>query len=506
LSLDTKGFISQITFVISQMLKQLFILLLLLTGGFMAMAQSCECYDELRFAKQKIEKNYAGFNDKVEESNLGNYTAHSDAMLERAMTIEDPYACASLIRKWLAYFKDGHIQLNYDRPNLRDLSDEAIRETFAYTQSAPKWTEKKVRKYLIKNTLHPIEGIWQNASGSYRTAIIKSPSANSASDFIGVVLKADSVYWMPGNIKVQINSTSEGLLAEYYYRDHHPELVEVKLHGDEIVEFVGLSQWKKQYPEAINPTEMRIDPDYFSKNNQAIKPSFSRLDKQTALLTLPSFGGQHAIVIDSLINTHMADITSSENLIIDLRGNPGGSDFCYAPIIPILYTHPIFTDGVSIYASEDNIRSWEVLLEDPKFSPAIRVRIKELVNKMKSNLHGHVEVPGEEVRHDTIFANPAKIGIIVDKSCASSTEQFILAAKQSDKVTVFGESTAGVLDYANMRSVEMKEMPYKLFYATSKSNRLPENPIDGLGISPDIELSDTTDWIAEVRHRLKKLD
>lgn len=492
--------------MIIRILKQLVILLLPLTLVLEADAQACDCYDELIFAKEKIEHNYAGFNDKVNETNRAAYEEFLDEIIKRAQSMEDRYACAALIRKWLAYFKDGHIQLNHDRPNLRDLSEDAIRETFASTQSAPKWTEKKVRKYLDKNTLHPIEGIWQNASGSYRTAIIKSPNTTSASDFIGVVLKADSIYWMPGNIKVEINSTNDGLLAEYYYRDHHPELVEVKLYGDEIVEFVGLSQWKKQYPEAIRRTEVRVDPDYFSKNNRTITPSFLRLDDQTALLTLPSFGGQHAIVIDSLINTHMADITSSENLIVDLRGNPGGSDFCYAPIIPILYTHPIFTDGVSIYASEDNIRSWEVLLEDPKFSPAIKVRIRELVDKMKSNLNGYVEVPGEEVRHDTIYANPQKIGIIVDKSCASSTEQFILAAKQSDKVTVFGESTAGVLDYANMRSVDMKEIPYKLFYATSKSNRLPDSPIDQIGISPDIELSDTTDWVAEVRHRLKKLD
>ncbi|MEQ8715358.1 MAG: S41 family peptidase [Cyclobacteriaceae bacterium] len=488
-----------------QILKQLLILLpfaIALQAG----AQPCECRDELLFAKEKIESNYAGFNDKVNDSNRASYEGFTNEIAKRAQSIEDRYACAALIRKWLAYFKDGHIQLNHDRPDLSDLSEDEIREMYASTQSANKWSEKKVRKYLDKNTLHPIEGIWQNASGSYRTAIIRSPIPDATSDFIGIVLKADSIFWMPGNIKVELTETEGRLLANYYYRDHHPELVDVNLYGDEVIEFSGISQWRKQYPPVKKAAGITVDPDYFSKSNQSPIPSFRKLDYQTSLLTLPSFGGQHASVIDSLINTHMTDITSSENLIIDLRGNPGGSDFCYAPIVPILYTHPIFTAGVSIYASEDNIKSWEVLLDDPKFSPAIRVRIKELVDKMKSNLNGFVEVPGEEVRHDTVYSNPQKIGILVDKSCARSTEQFILVAKQSDKVTVFGESTAGVLDYANMRSVDMKEIPYKLFYATSKSNRLPNNPIDQIGIRPDIELPDSIDWVAEVKSRLKKLD
>ncbi|MEQ9300810.1 MAG: S41 family peptidase [Cyclobacteriaceae bacterium] len=492
--------------MIIRILKQLVILLLPLALVLEAEAQSCDCYEELIFAKEKIESNYAGFKDKVNETNRAAYEGFSDEIIKRAQSMEDRYACAALIRKWLAYFKDGHIQLNHDRPNLGDLSEDEIRTMFASTQSEKKWSEKKIKKYLDKKELHPIEGIWQNTSGSYRTAIIRSSNPNSTSDFMGIVLKADSVYWMPGHIKVEVTETDGKLMADYYYRDHHPELVEVSLYGDEVVEFAGISQWKKQYPAVKESAGMTVDPDYFAKNNQPVVPSFSKLDNLTALLTLPSFGGQHASVIDSLIYTHMTDITSSESLIIDLRGNPGGSDFCYAPIVPILYTHPIFTAGVSIYASEDNIRSWEVLLEDPKFSLVIKVRIRELVDKMKSNLNGYVEVPGEEVRHDTVYANPQKIGIIVDKSCASSTEQFILAAKQSDKVTVFGESTAGVLDYANMRSVDMKEIPYKLFYATSKSNRLPESPIDQIGISPDIELPYATDWIAEVKSRLKKLD
>ncbi len=467
-------------------------------------AQSCDCASELTFARLKIEKNYAGFRDKVDQSNITSYQDHSLTFEEAAKSITDPFACATLIRNWLAYFKDGHIQLNYDRVDLGDSSEAYIRSYYSAAQSIAKWNEKKILKYLSKSDLHPVEGIWENASGSYRTAIIRNPLNRESGQFVGLVLSADSVYWMPGQVKVELAEKDNGLSADYYYRDHHPEQVEANLYGDEVLEFSGISQWKKKYPKPSKPSIVKVDPDYFRKNNQPVSPSFRQVDATTTLLTLPSFGGQYAIKIDSLIAVHLTDITAAENLIIDLRGNEGGSDFCYAPIIPILYTNPIFTDGISIYASDDNIKSWEVLLDDPKVSPAIKVRIRELVNKMRANLDGYVEVPGEEVRHDSIFSNPDRIAIIIDSSCASSTEQFILAAKQSKKVTVYGESTAGILDYANMRSVQMPNMPYKLFYATSRSGRLPDNPINQIGISPDVSLADTADWVAQVRHHLAK--
>ena len=472
-----------------------------------ANAQSCDCNRAFSFVRAKVEENFAGFQDKVRGANAETYQAHTSHYDRLTTQTEDIFYCVKLIRDWVRFFNEGHVQLVYNRPDFSSYADQEIRNHFANTRSFDKWTEKKALQYLKKNELDPIEGIWENASGTYRTFIRRGENKSQDNYFMGTILKADSIYWMPGQVKVDIYKTTEGYVADYYYRDHHPERVAVNLAFQSgMIEFVGLTQWKKKVPSIDSNQGVVMDPEYFSKHNQAPKPEFSTLDDETNLLILPSFGGEYAFQIDSLIRTNMSSLTSKPNLIIDLRGNEGGTDFCYAPIIPILYTHPIFTKGVSIYASEDNIRSWEILLEDPNFSPSIKARIQELVEKMKANRNGFIEIAGETTNSDTVFQYPSKVGIIIDNRCASSAEQFLLAAKQSKKVTLFGQSTAGVVDYSNMRSVPVPCFPYTLEYATSRSNRLPYEPIDNQGIMPDVMLSHEHNWVAYVKHYLKKED
>ena len=54
-------------------------------------------------------------------------------------------------------------------------------------------------------------------------------------------------------------------------------------------------------------------------------------------------------------------------------------------------------------------------------------------------------------------------------------------------MTLFGnENTAGVLDYSNITPKESPSGKYDLYLPATRSRRLPENPIDNIGIAPDI--------------------
>lgn len=68
----------------------------------------------------------------------------------------------------------------------------------------------------------------------------------------------------------------------------------------------------------------------------------------------------------------------------------------------------------------------------------------------------------------------------------SSCEGFVLATRQSGKVCVVGEHTGGVLDYANQWHLAVPDSKFVLWYPTSRSQRLPKDPVDVAGISPDI--------------------
>ena len=91
---------------------------------------------------------------------------------------------------------------------------------------------------------------------------------------------------------------------------------------------------------------------------------------------------------------------------------------------------------------------------------------------------------------------PRRIGILIDRPCGSSCEQFLLEARQSFKVKLYGRPTAGALDYSNLRPHTLPSGQRVLWYATSRSLRLPTFPIDAGGVQPDEYLPPPADGAA----------
>jgi C-terminal processing protease CtpA/Prc len=95
--------------------------------------------------------------------------------------------------------------------------------------------------------------------------------------------------------------------------------------------------------------------------------------------------------------------------------------------------------------------------------------------------------------------------VLIDEDCASSTEQFLLEAIQSRKVTLMGQHTAGILDYANVRDEALPCMSFILHYATTRSQRVDAGKgIDNVGIKPRVMLGANQDWVEEARRYLEK--
>lgn len=59
-----------------------------------------------------------------------------------------------------------------------------------------------------------------------------------------------------------------------------------------------------------------------------------------------------------------------------------------------------------------------------------------------------------------------------------------------------GTPTYGAIDYASVRKFDFGCSEYKLYLPTFRSLRLPDYPIDNIGIQPDIYLDKTVeDWV-----------
>ncbi|MEM9053409.1 MAG: S41 family peptidase, partial [Bacteroidota bacterium] len=90
-------------------------LLLLMTvhliGDIHLKAQGYDCLGNLDFVINHIEKNYPGFADKVTSENLIVYQDFKKKSLNKASTVQNKLDCLEQINEFIAFFKDGHIQI-----------------------------------------------------------------------------------------------------------------------------------------------------------------------------------------------------------------------------------------------------------------------------------------------------------------------------------------------------------------------------------------------------------
>ncbi|MDP5171036.1 MAG: S41 family peptidase, partial [Bacteroidia bacterium] len=248
----------------------------------------------------------------------------------------------------------------------------------------------------------------------------------------------------------------------------------------------------------------------YHKAMEASAPYLQELDDKTNYLRLPSFNLGYKAAIDDLMLENKEAILNKPYLIIDLRNNGGGSDDSYLEILPFLYTSPIKVVGVSFLASPLNISSLEEGSKNPKLDEETRETLAELIPKLKENEGSFVNLEEEEISYiemDEIYPTPQKVAILINENNASAAEQFLLEARQSSKVQLFGRNTAGILDISNVNIIESPCKEFVIAYSMSKSYRIPEEAIDDVGITPDVVIPDEIpdhQWVEFVRQRMNE--
>jgi hypothetical protein len=233
------------------------------------------------------------------------------------------------------------------------------------------------------------------------------------------------------------------------------------------------------------------------------RPSLEVLDDKALLLTIPSADSSRQKAVDSLLTANKALLARTPDLLVDVRGNGGGSARVFLALLELLYTQPVVLDGVEIRSSAHNLAMYRGLLSKPGAPADVRKQLRDIIARMEASPTGFVlGQPGRTrtLGKHRVQANPQRVSILIDHRCASATEEFLLAARQSKKVTLFGEPTAGVLDYADLY---MEPLPSGLFTVsmpTSRSLRLPKHPFDADGLRPDVTVpSWQFDWVYFVR-------
>ncbi len=213
-----------------------------------------------------------------------------------------------------------------------------------------------------------------------------------------------------------------------------------------------------------------------------------RLSAHTLLLTLPRFNNEQGAVVADLLRQHARELAAADNLIVDVHGNGGGSDFVWLPVFQLLYTRVVALVNSSIYSTPDNIVKYDRLLADTTIPAADKEETRQLADQLRNHPGEFVRRADDTIRFDAVAARPRRVAVVTAVGCQSSCENFVLASRQSGKVCLVGENTGGVLDYANQWHLDIPESPFVLWYPTSRSQRLPQDPVDVSGIAPDIRV------------------
>ncbi len=468
--------------MLTTLLKSSLIFLLITT--FNVSAQDCNCTTQLKWLIDTFETNDAGFQYVVDKKGVDDYEKHNESFLLKASATENILDCGKLLYEWTNYFRSGHLGIKIVNPQSlvgNQLDTTSIIAKYKNTEKF-EFQLNEIKKNLDVIHTPSIEGIWKNRN--YIIGLIRD-GKNEKRDYVGFIIEADSLYWQKKMVKLElINSTeNDQYLTNFYMQDHSKIKMTSRLVGNNFLQ-TGDIFWKRLYPE-FQPDSATLS---FLKHIDTRIPIIENIDQTTTIVRIPTFNRNAKKQIDSLLQSHHQEILSKKNLIIDVRNNGGGSDASYAELLPYLYTNPIRSVGVEFLSTPLNNERMKLLIKDPNFSKANKIWFRQSLKKLNKNLYQFVNLDDETVRiktFDTVYQYPSNIAILINEYCGSTTEEFLLAAKQSRKVKLLGKTTSGVLDFSNQHFVKSPCEVFELVYSISKSKRLPYFPIDNIGIQPD---------------------
>lgn len=243
-------------------------------------------------------------------------------------------------------------------------------------------------------------------------------------------------------------------------------------------------------------------------------PVAEKLDDETFLLRFPTCMGDDAYVKWTWDAVDQYRKSGCTHLIVDIRGNGGGADWQYYPIMRILYGQPGKTHGVMLRNSPDNRERWS------QFGPE-----DEWIKALQDSAAAHADEPwfaigNEYVTHEEDSVDPRrpeKAAIIIDHSVGSSGEQLLLDLRAvAPDVKFYGrDNSLGCIDVSNCVVIDMPHYPNRIQIPTTISRRiiLGEKLIDGVGIEPDVRMdlplpdsltNNIDEWVRFVAEDLKK--
>lgn len=424
----------------------------------------CNCSQTFEKMTEKLENNYIAYHltkleiEKEYESRKLKYKSLTDRT--------EAQNCSQVLQDFLAFFKDGHLFVT-EYPNFSE--EDLARTKYEIKQNI---FNPNIHKVFDSDT---IEGYWTD--GISKFMIIKNQNANISFEYVAVIVDCDDKTKI-GEIKFAVNDSKHKYEGFYYTNRYASRYVKVTPYKDNSL----LSIWGGITWGRLNSREETV--------YNPTAPGFKKIDNKNALLTIPSFLIDAKDLNQVLIDNEK-ELKSTNNLIIDIRGNTGGNGI-YFDLLSLYYEKPIHNERGLAIASDDNIDYFEKFSSNNgQDNPYLSV-----ITAMKQN-KGKI-VPGPDF--GTIEMNPEKtnlkkIVILTDRSNISAAETFILHSKAvSDKVITMGDNTGGVVDYNNINLIKLNCEKHGIYFGYptfTLNDRIITQGYNKTGIIPDIKINNS---------------
>lgn len=483
-------------------------------------AASCGCTDLLDALVAKVEANYPGYHLEVKGTpREQEYRRHLEDLRAQAATAPPGIACVRVLQAYVASFEEGHLFVG-GRPPVRTAEDSA-RLRAAAPRAA--WTEADVRRYLADTgEIDPVEGLWIDPVG-LKLAVVRNaalPDAPPAPDlpatggrFTAFVLQSSSLQWKTGDVRAQLAALPDGSYDAVLYDDvrapTHPHVYTRDIAGGGRLQRDGLllhmppTTWGKLHP--VRPgQENLVDPI------DPRAPTARTVGDDVVVFHIPSHSPSHASRLQALVDRYRGALGRAETLIIDLRGNEGGSTFVSNVLLPFLETADkrparyLAGGQPAVLAAADNI----TYFERASWAPAglvARLRAAEpgtLVPFADPAPEGTGGNPPTAAPAEPSPTNPRNVAILTDAMTVSAAEAFVLNAMLNSKVTLFGQPTGSSIDYQTVSVVRFGCPDAGLYVGYPVivgGDRLPDGGVRPTGIVPDVALDlDGSDPIQQV--------
>ena len=282
---------------------------------------------------------------------------------------------------------------------------------------------------------------------------------------------------------------------------------------DAVAEYLGWfddSHLGTEGVRAYRPKSIRRPSDYAARM-ECYDPQFThcRVDGETYLIRFPScdLNEEQTAWVRTAVRAYLA--SGCENLILDIRGNGGGSDSAYEPLLRLLYDHEGAEDAMEYRVSDLAVAHVREFAGDTE-------RGRGKIARMERTPAGEFLTDGPKtyrIHYDSVSPRPRRVGLLIDGKVGSSGEQLVLEVRASSRrTTVYGQdNTLGCLDFSNCEILYFPQDPTRwMMLPTTRSCRVPEGRgIDSAGIAPDVRiplplpevLTDNVDtwtlWVAE---------